>query len=131
MSYVVVHIAAAVYSCGDTITFEVLQEICGQLYLRVIVQYEEIMEEVFVFRWDKIPTEVREIYEFVSANSSKYDGILLGTHILRNDARQYALAKFIKDPIGQTREIPEAIQCKDTKCFITLASQMKAVKNLA
>ena len=128
---IVVHIAAAVYSCGDTITFEILQDIPGQLYLRVILQYEEIMEDVCVFNWDQIPTEVRDIYEYVNANSSMRNGILFGTHILRKDNRNYALAKMSENPIGQTREIMDTVPYNNTESLKRLARQMKTVKNIA
>ncbi len=126
----VVHIAAAVYSCGDTITFEMLQDITGQLYLRVILQYEEIMEEVYVFNWDQIPAEVRDIYEYANTYSSLRNGVLFGTHILRKDDRQYVLAKMSKNPLGQTREIMDAVAYNNSQSLKRLANQMKMVKNI-
>jgi hypothetical protein len=88
------------------------------------------MEEVYVFNWDEIPTEVRDIYEYVNTYSSMCNGVLFGTHILRKDNRQYVLAKMSKNPLGQTREIMDAVAYNNSQSLQRLANQMKMVKNI-
>jgi hypothetical protein len=104
---VVVHIAGAVYSCGDVMVFKVLQQIGGSSYLNVVVQCEQICEDSYTFRWDNIPEEVREIYEFVNNKSCLSKSILFGPHIGRIDENRYAICKFDKQVIGEAEEVTE------------------------
>jgi hypothetical protein len=127
---VLVHITGAVYSSGDTIVFEVQQHIGGNMYLSVVVQCEEILEDTYTFRWDKIPEEVRYIYEYVNSKSCIQDNILFGTHIARPDDRKYAICKFGSPVIGKCSQVSEWSEMTPS-FFKHFERQMKRVKNLA
>jgi hypothetical protein len=104
---VVVHIAGAVYSCGDVMIFKVLQQIGGSNYLNVTVQCEQVCEDSYTFRWDNVPEEVMEVYEFVNKKSYLNGSILFGPHIGRIDENNYAICKFSKPVIGEAEEVTE------------------------
>lgn len=126
---IVVHVAGAVYSCGDTIVFEVLQQIGGQMYLSVVVQCEQVLENTYTFRWDNIPDDVSSLYEYVNCKSSMHNDVLFGTHIARPDDREYAICKFLKPVIGETREITEWQEATPS-FFKHFVRQLKKTKNI-
>lgn len=127
---VLVHIVGAVYSGGDTITFEVLQQIGGQMYLSAVVQCEQVLEDTYTFGWDKIPDEVMDIYKYVNSKSTLEEGILFGPHILRPDSNTYALCKFKSPVIGATRQITEWSEITPS-FFRHFARDMKKFKQLS
>lgn len=125
---VVVHIAGAVYSCGDIILFEMLRDMLGQLYMRVTVQIEQIMQETYIFNYNEIPTEMKEIFEYVNDNSFVKNDILYGTHILRKDDTLYTVMGFKKNPIGEEIVIFTTGDAYDADTYKMLARQMKHIK---
>jgi hypothetical protein len=128
---IILHVTGAVYSCGDVIIFEVLQEICGEMYLQVSIQYDEVMEDVYIFKWCDIPEEVRAIYEFANTKSTIVDNVLYGAHILRKDDSMYALCKFRNEPVGTEKSLPyKEYEEYDGQMFIHLAMHMNQVKEL-
>lgn len=131
MEYIVIHIAGAVYSLSDMIIFELLQNVAGEMMMRVIVQIEDVLEETFVFNWSEIPSEVLEIYNYVNSKSSLKGGVLIGTHIGRKQDHQYALIKFDKNPIGEYNTHPLVnSQDADVNMFKRMHSIMKHAKNM-
>lgn len=126
---VLVHVSGAVYSCGDTIIFEVLQQVGGQFYLSAVVQCEQVLEDTYTFRWDKIPDDVSELYKYVNNKSTIDNDILFGTHIARPDDRMYAICKFKTPFIGQMREITEWSEATPT-FFKHFLRQMKKIKKI-
>jgi hypothetical protein len=127
---ILVHVAGAVYQSGDTIVFEVHQHIGGHMYLSVVVQCEEILEDTYTFRWDKIPAEVGVIYEYINSKSSMDDNILFGTHIARPDDRVYAICKFRSPVIGTYSQISEWSEMTP-RFFKHFERNMRRVKNLS
>lgn len=131
MEYIVIHIAGAVYSLSDMIIFELLQNVAGEMMMRVIVQIEDVLEETFVFNWSEIPSEVLEIYNYVNSKSSLKGGVLIGTHIGRKQDHQYALIKFDKNPIGEYNTHPLVNSPDaDVNMFKRMHSIMKHAKNM-
>lgn len=129
--YIVIHIAGAVYCLSEMIIFEILQNITGELVMRVIVQYEDILEDTFLYNWSEIPTSVLEIYTCVNSKSYIKDNILYGTHIGRKQDHEYVLVKFNKHPIGEYNQTSTEITSKETDITILneIHSRMKYAKS--
>lgn len=123
------HTAGAVYSLGDTIIFEALLH-NDDKYMKVVVQYDDIMFDTYIFKSEDVPTDVMQIYDYVKSKSIIRHNILLGPHILRNDNRTYALTKLCVN-IGQTTQLKLADCAEyDNDMFARLLRNMKHVKQL-
>ena len=129
MEYIVVHIAGAVYSLSDMIIFEILQKVGDQMYMQMIVQVEDVLEDIYVFKWSEIPKEIMEIYDYVNSKSTIERNILFGTHIARKENRNYGLINFKENPIGKYGTIRESIEY-DPSIFTRMLRILKCAKNL-
>lgn len=137
-----VKIAAAVYSITDMVVFEVYKKISEDTYYLVAtLQENEFNEKVAVFQWEDIPTDIMDIYDYVTATSvleQKDDTcILYGTHIGRRNNHKYILAQYLKHPCQE-----DTLQLLATHKDVTdndkelmefyseICQNMKIVKNL-
>ena len=133
--FIRVHIAGAVYCITDMIIFEVLQKIGDQYYLYMTIQENEIEEVNFLFRWDEIPKNVMDIYEYVNSTSlleiTGEHYVLYGNHIGRKNNHKYTLCKYINNPL-QIVELGEITypNKNDNELINTIAENMKIVKCL-
>lgn len=133
--FIRVHTAGAVYCITDMIIFDVLKKIGDQYYLYMTIQQNEIEEQSFLFKWDEIPKNVMEIYEYVKSTSiiEIYDDIytLYGNHIGRKNNHKYTLCKYINSPF-QTIELGDVIYPNenDNEFINTIAENMRIVKCL-
>jgi hypothetical protein len=121
--------AGAVYSLGDTIVFEILKHNDDQ-YMRVIVQYEDIMYDTYIFKYHEIPTEVMQIFEYVRANSFVRNHIMLGPHILRSNNNTYAISRLRVMPGQTTRLNTEDAVEYEQNMFARLLRDMRRMKQL-
>ena len=126
---IVVHISGAVYSGGDTIIFKMLQQFTGDLYLSVIVQCEEIFEDVYTFSWDKIPEDVRCVYEYVNSKSFIRNNILFGAHLGRRDKRTYALCNT-NNSVGESKQISGSEICHAAPHFFRYFANQVSMKHV-
>jgi len=133
--FICVHIAGAVYCITDMVIFEVLKKIGDQYYLHMIIQRDEIEEIKFLFRWDEIPKNVLDIYEYVKStsileiNDNYYT--LYGNHIGRKNNHKYILNNYINNPF-QIIEINDVNYPNedDIEFINTIADNMRVVKCL-
>lgn len=105
MESIIVHMSGAIYSTNDVIIFKVLKVIGEQYYMEVLLLYEEVMEDTFIFRWDQIPEAVLQIYNFITSKSGIINKTLFGPHLFKNDEKIYCIRKINKNIIGQTLTI--------------------------
>ena len=121
--------AGAVYSLGDTIVFEILKHNNDQ-YIRVIVQYEDIMYDTYIFKYHEIPTEVMQIFDYIRLKSFVRNHIMLGPHILRSSDNTHAICRLRAMPGQTTRlNIEEAVEY-DHNMFTRLLGDMRKMKQL-
>jgi hypothetical protein len=109
---ITIHVTGAVYCLSDSIYFEVLKQIGGELYLRTIIEIEDGVNS-YTFRWCEVPAEIMELYELADSKSfinTKH--ILFGCHYLRKSNNIYAITKFSANPIGKV----------DTVCVDSLSA---------
>lgn len=132
-----VHIAGAVYCITDMILFDILKKIGDQYYLQMCIQINEFEEKRFIFRWDEIPKDVSEIYEYVNVTSvleatSNGSYILYGNHIGRRQDHKYVLINFLNDPFNNTAVDSDYSELDDenTKFIAEIADNMRIVKML-
>lgn len=132
-----VHIAGAVYCITDMIVFDVLKKIGDQYYLHMCIQINEFEEKNFLFRWDEIPNDVSDIYEYVKSTSivqitPNGSYTLYGDHIARCNSHKYTLIKFPNDPFKIIELDVEYSELDDenTKFIAEIAENMRIVKVL-
>ena len=132
-----VHTAGAVYCITDMILFDVLQKIGDQYYLHMCIQIDEFDEKNFLFRWDEIPKDVSDIYEYVKSTSiieATPNGsyTLYGDHIARRNSHKYTLINFPNDPFKIIKLDVEHCELDDenTKFIAEIAENMRIVKVL-
>lgn len=139
MDAVTIDVAGAIYSLSDMIIFEVMRKFTGELSMRVIVQIEDVIEQIFTYDWDKIPSEVMELYSYTTTKSYFKNKVLFGTHLGRKEDRNYALMSFDRYPIGEysiamDSEKPSGPESyileKDEGMFSRILKKLKHVKNI-
>jgi hypothetical protein len=132
-----IHIAGAVYCITDMILFDVLQKIGDQYYLHMCIQINEFEEKRFIFRWDEIPKDVSDIYEYVKQTSvveatSNGSYTLYGNHIGRHQDHKYVLINYLNDPFNDMEFDSDYSELDDenTKFIAEIAENMRIVKML-
>ncbi len=107
--YIRVHSCGAVYYLSDSIYFDVLTKVGYPYYLKICIEEEE-GDNVLLFRWDNIPDDIMQVYNYIVDKS--YVGknnTMLGPHINRSDGRIYALCKVPDGHIGSYVAIDDTI----------------------
>jgi hypothetical protein len=119
------------------IVFDVLKKIGDQYYLHMCIQINEFDEKNFLFRWDEIPNDVSDIYEYVKSTSiieATPNGpyTLYGDHIARRNSHKYTLINFPNDPFEIIELDVEYCELDDENIeFIAeIAETMRSVKVL-
>lgn len=132
-----VHIVGAVYCITDMILFDILKKIGDQYYLQMCIQVNEFEEKRFLFRWDEIPKDVLDIYEYVKVTSvleATPNGsyTLYGNHIGRRQDHKYVLINYLNDPFNDIEVDSDYSQLDDenTKFIAEIAENMRVVKML-
>jgi hypothetical protein len=123
---VTIHVAGAVYCLSDSIYFEILRGISGELCLRTTIDIED-GSICYTYKWSDVPSEIMELYDLVDSKSfmnSKY--VLFGCHLLRKSNNIYAITKFPTNPIGKTDRVSvDDISGYDGKIFSSLLHRVK------
>jgi hypothetical protein len=117
--YIRVHSCGAVYHLSDCIYFDVLAKVGHPYYLKICVEEEE-GNNVLLFRWDSIPDDILQIYNYITgASFVDKKNTMYGPHISRSDGRIYALCKFPDDHIGSYVAIDDNIIPKYNNKFFS------------
>lgn len=133
-----IHMAGAVYCITDMIIFEIYKDIHSMdYYLNVVITQDEMTEYRTIFRWDQIPEDVMEIYDYVNhtsaleINDNSY--VLYGTHIGRIHNHKYKLMTSLNEHLNTYEVIDQSFR-RDTEQVTNMckdiAENMRIVKGL-
>jgi hypothetical protein len=98
------HMAGAIYCMTDMIIFTVYKALTtNKQYLHICITYDDEMSEMLgMFEWENVPTDIMQIYDYVSSKSctmmSSDHYKLYGTHIGRTKDYKMHIGSFNTDP---------------------------------